>query len=261
MPTVVSKDGTELFVEVIGEGEPVVLLAHGLTGNRNELAIFAPFIPGTKVLMDFRGHGNSGRPPEGSYSFDFLAEDVRAVADEFGVTVVAGGSMGAAATLRVLEHDPARFEKLIILLPAKLEVGDETYVRLSRMADLLEEHGPERTAEIVLAEEEAAGAFEQFPASKDYRQAAILAMNSDGVPRAIRGVINDMPVREAERLRDVKAPTLIITQQGDAFHSVQVATELAELMPNTDLVILPDQHALLREIPMLITKVHQLLSS
>ncbi len=261
MPTVISKDGTELFVEVVGEGEPVVLLAHGLTGNRNELAIFAPFLPGTKVLMDFRGHGNSGRPPAGSYTFDFLAQDVAAVADEFGVSVAGGGSMGAAAMLRLLEEDPARFDKLIILLPAKLELGDETYVRLSRMADLLEEHGPEKTAEIVLAEEEAAGAFEQFPASKDYRRAAILAMNADGVPNAIRGVINDEPVRDQERLREIKAPTLIIAQEGDAFHSTEVAQELADALPNSDLVILPDQHALLREIPMLMMKVHNLLSS
>src|SRR3954463_15932556 len=106
------------------------------------------------------------------------------------------------------------------------------------MADLLEEHGPERTAEIILAEEEAAGAFEQFPASRDYREAAILAMNSDGVPNAIRGVINDMPVREPGRISEVKAPTLIISQQGDAFHSVEVATELHELMENSDLVVL-----------------------
>ena len=261
MPTVISKDGTELFVEVVGKGEPVVLLAHGLTGNRNELAIFAPFLPGTKVLMDFRGHGNSGRPPAGSYTFDFLAQDVAAVADEFGVSVAGGGSMGAAAMLRVLEEDPARFDKLIILLPAKLELGDETYVRLSRMADLLEEHGPEKTAAIVLAEEEAAGAFEQFPASKDYRRAAILAMNADGVPNAIRGVINDEPVRDQERLREIKAPALIIAQEGDAFHSTEVAQELADALPNSDLVILPDQHALLREIPMLMMKVHDLLSS
>jgi 3-oxoadipate enol-lactonase len=261
MPTVRSKDGTELFVDVVGEGEPVILLAHGLTGNRNELALFAPFLPGTKVLMDFRGHGQSGRPPAGSYTFDHLAGDVEAVADEYGVSVVAGGSMGAAATLRLLESDPGRFAKLIILLPAKLEVGDETYRRLSRMADLLEEHGPERTAEIVVAEEDAAGSFDTFPASKDYRRAAILAMNSDGVPHAIRGVINDRPVRDPERIRLVTAPTLIIAQEGDSFHSTEVARELEAVMPNSELVVLPDQHALLREIPVLMMKVQSLLST
>jgi 3-oxoadipate enol-lactonase len=261
MPTVTSSDGTELFVDVVGEGRPVVLLAHGLTGNRNEFAIFAPFLPGTKVLMDFRGHGDSARPPAGSYTFDHLAGDVAAVADAFGVTVVAGGSMGAAATLRLLESDPARFDRLIILLPARLEVGDETYTRLARMADLLEEHGPERTADIVIEEEDASGAFDQFPASRDYRRAAILAMNSDGVPHAIRGVINDQPVRDPERIRLVTAPTLIIAQEGDSFHSTDVARELAAVMPNSELVVLPDQHAMLREIPMLMAKVHQLMAS
>jgi pimeloyl-ACP methyl ester carboxylesterase len=210
--------------------------------------------------MDFRGHGESGRPPAGSYDFDHLAGDVEAVADEFGVTVVAGASMGAAATLRVLESNPGRFAKLIILLPARLEVGDETYTRLARMADLLDEHGPEMTADIVIAEEDEAGSFDQFPASKDYRRAAILAMNSDGVPSAIRGVINDQPVRDAERIRAVTAPTLIIAQEGDSFHSTAVARELEEIMPNAELVILPDQHALLREIPSLMMMVHNLLA-
>jgi pimeloyl-ACP methyl ester carboxylesterase len=129
------------------------------------------------------------------------------------------------------------------------------------MADLIEERGPEKTAEIVLEEEDAAGAFDQFPASKDYRRAAILAMNSDGVPHAIRGVINDNPVRYPERIQQVTAPTLIIAQEGDSFHSTEVAQELASAMPNSELVVLPDQHALLREIPKLMMKVHQLLSS
>ncbi|HXJ63990.1 MAG TPA: hypothetical protein VNN79_09565, partial [Actinomycetota bacterium] len=166
----------------------------------------------------------------------------------------------AAATLRVLESSPTRFAKLIILLPARLEVGDETYTRLARMADLLEEHGPERTAEIVVAEEDAAGSFDQFPASKDYRRAAILAMNSDGVPNAIRGVINDLPVRDPGLIRAVTAPTLIIAQEGDAFHSTAVARDIEEAMPNAELVILPDQHALLREIPSLMMMVHNLLA-
>ena len=70
MPEVRS-DGTTLFCDVDGEGEPVTVLAHGLTNNRNELAAFTPFVPGTKVRFDFRGHGRSGSPPTGYRFEDF----------------------------------------------------------------------------------------------------------------------------------------------------------------------------------------------
>ena len=65
MPDVISFDGVPLATEVMGEGEPITVLAHGLTGFRRDFAIFAPFLPGTKVLFDFRGHGESGRPGPG----------------------------------------------------------------------------------------------------------------------------------------------------------------------------------------------------
>lgn len=50
----VRTDDASLFYEVDGNGEPVTVLAHGLTNNRNELAAFTPFVPGTKVRFDFR---------------------------------------------------------------------------------------------------------------------------------------------------------------------------------------------------------------
>ena len=43
----VESDGVRLAAEVIGEGEPVSVMAHGLTGNRTQLRLFAPFLPGT----------------------------------------------------------------------------------------------------------------------------------------------------------------------------------------------------------------------
>ena len=70
MPEVRTADAT-LYCEVDGEGEPVTVLAHGLTNNRNELAAFTSLVPGTKVRFDFRGHGFSrGRPRYGRLPAD-----------------------------------------------------------------------------------------------------------------------------------------------------------------------------------------------
>ena len=74
----VTEDVT-LYCEVDGQGEPVTVVAHGLTNNCRELAALTPMVPGTKVRFDFRGHGRSSAPQRG-YRFEDLAGDLDAVA-------------------------------------------------------------------------------------------------------------------------------------------------------------------------------------
>jgi 3-oxoadipate enol-lactonase len=252
MATVVSQ-GVRLATEVLGEGEPVTLIGHGLTQSRRDLALMASFLPGTKVLFDFRGHGESDRPGPGSYSMDHFAADVDSVAAAFEATCVAGTSLGAGATLRLLCHQPDRFEKLVIILPARLQA--EARSGLLHLADLLEAHPVDEVADIVIAEEEAAGRFDGFPASKDIRRYSILGMNRDGIPLAIRECVDDPPIRDPEPMSRVTAPALVIAQEGDPVHDADVARELAKMLPRSELLVFEDRFALIREIPALVSKV------
>jgi pimeloyl-ACP methyl ester carboxylesterase len=256
----VDSRGVPLAVEVIGEGEPVTVVAHGLSGSRADLAILAPFLPGTKLMFDFRGHGDSGRPPAGSYTMDDFAADVEAVADAFGATAAAGASLGSGAMARLLTRRPDRFEKLIFLFPARLEGSAEARAKLLRLAELLETRPVEEVAEIVVEEEAAAGSFDAFPSTRDLRRAALLRMNADGIPNAIRGCIDDPPLRDPGRIGEVTAPSLVIGQEGDPVHAADVARELAGVLPNADLVVFPDPFALIRDIPTLVARASALLS-
>ena len=74
MPEVVTSDVT-LHVEVDGAGDPVMVLAHGLTNSCRELAALTGFVPGTKVRFCFRGHGHSTSPERG-YRFADFARDL-----------------------------------------------------------------------------------------------------------------------------------------------------------------------------------------
>lgn len=258
MPIVFS-EGVRLAVEVIGDGEPVTVVGHGLTQSRRDLRLLAPFLPGTKVLFDFRGHGESERPGPGSYSMDHFAADVDNVAEAFGATCAAGTSLGSGAALRLLCHQPNRFEKLVVLLPARLRA--EARAGLLRLADLLEAHPLEVVADIVMAEEEAAGRFDGFPASRDLRRQSILAMNRGGIPLAIRGCIDDPPIRDPEPITRVTARALVIAQEGDPVHDAEVARELAGILPRAELQVFPDRFALIREIPALVAKVSAFLAA
>src|SRR5207302_2404407 len=163
MPEVTSFDGVRLSAHVLGQGEPVTVMGHGLTSTYRDFEIFAPFVPGTKVLFDFRGHGDSECPPPGSYTTEHFAQDVEAVAKEYDATCAAGVSLGTGAILRLLTTQPDRFERIVLLLPGRVPVHPQVKERLFHLADLLERHSVEETADIIVAEEEAAGAYDQFP--------------------------------------------------------------------------------------------------
>lgn len=248
-------DGVRLAVDVIGEGDPVTAVGHGLTGSRNDLSVLAPFIPGTKVLFDFRGHGASDRPPPGRYSMDDFAADVDRVAAAFGAAAMVGVSLAGGAVLRLLRSNPDRFEKLVFILPARLERSAAAHRKLRRLADLLETKPLDEVADLIVAEEEVEGMFDEFPAARQRRREAILAMNGDGMPHAIRESLEDPPLPDLEPLRRVAAPALVVAQEGDPVHRADVARDLAEVLPRVELLIFPDRHALLRDVVPLTQKV------
>ena len=120
MPEVTNGEVT-LHVEVDGSGAPVTVFAHGLTNSCRELAPFTPSLTGTAVRFCFRGHGHSSTPETG-YRFADLAADLDAVARAYGATNAVGTSLGAGAIMKLLETDPTRFERIVMLLPASLDV-------------------------------------------------------------------------------------------------------------------------------------------
>lgn len=255
MTTVVSR-GARIAVEVLGDGDPVTVMAHGITGSRRDLGFFSPFLPGTKVLFDFRGHGLSERPGPGNYSMDHFAADVEAVADAFGATRMAGTSLGGGAGLRLLATKPDRFERLVFLLPARLDTNHPAFKKLLRTADMLEAHPIEKVTELLLEEEAAAGDFDAFPTARDYRRQTLMEMHPDGMPHAIREALGSPPVVDgAEAMHRISAPALVIAQEGDSVHHADVARDLAEALPNAELILFPDPFAMLREIPQIVQRV------
>lgn len=114
--------GIQLFVEDIGEGQPVVLI-HGWPANNRMFEYQAEAIveKGYRYVgIDLRGYGQSDRPASG-YDYDRKADDVRAVIDHLNLSnVVLGGfSMGGPIALRYMSrHQQHQVEKLLLMAPA-----------------------------------------------------------------------------------------------------------------------------------------------
>jgi len=257
VPQVVTEDAV-LHVEVDGEGDPVTVLAHGLTNSCRELAQLTPFVPGTKVRFCFRGHGHSSTPETG-YRFDDFARDLRAVADTYEAVNAVGTSLGAGAIGRLLSTQPDRFERLVLLLPAGLDGPFHDRERVLRTARLIDGRTFEEALAAILEDPERQLTYEQYPFLRDFDRHNLEQLNVVGVPRAIREIIDDAPLRDREEIRAVTAPTLIIGREGDPVHPAEVSRILADLMPNAELLMFGDGMALYDAIPSLVARVRDFL--
>jgi 3-oxoadipate enol-lactonase len=254
----VRTDDAVLHVEVDGSGEPVTVLAHGLTNSCTELAAFTPLVSGTKVRFCFRGHGHSSVPETG-YGFVDFARDLDAVGNAYGARNAVGTSLGAGAICHLLGEDPARFDRIVLLLPAALDqvVGGEGFVRT---AAVLESMPLDRAIDTILSEPGRAAKYRSAPRLRELDLLLWQDMNAAGVARSLRGIVGDVAIRDRELLRKVDAPVLIIGREGDEIHPAEVARILADLLPGSELILLPGEEELIQAIPMLVGRVGSFLT-
>jgi pimeloyl-ACP methyl ester carboxylesterase len=250
-----------LHVEVDGEGDPVMVLAHGITNSCRELALLTPFVPGTKVRFCFRGHGHSSSPASG-YRFADFARDLRAVSDEYGARVAIGTSLGAGAVCHILQDEPDRFDKLVFLLPAALDQLVNHREPVLRTVDLIERAGSGAEAmALIMSEPDRLANYARAPWQEEVDRQWLSELNMEGIPRAIREIVDDWPLRDRDEMAKVTVPTLIIGRRGDVIHPAEIAETLAGIMPNAELLMFEDGDELFGGIPRIVERVVALLTS
>ena len=246
-----------LHVEVDGDGDPVTVLAHGLTNTCRELARITPMIAGTKVRLCFRGHGHSTSPDSG-YSFADFARDVEAVATQYGATRAVGTSLGAGAVCHILARRPDRFERLVFLLPAGLDRPFRHKESFITTAELLESKPRDEAIDAILSDR--MEAYVRQPWMRRFDREVWDHADLHALATAIREVVEDYPVPHRELLRRVEAPTMLICREGDEIHRAEVGRILAGIMPNAELWSYPDDAALFEALPEIMQRAGELLA-
>ncbi len=219
---------------VLGGGDPVTVLAHGLGGSTAETRPLAAGLAGTRVLLHFRGHGDSDALDDG-WDYDVLADDLRAVADAVGATRALGLSLGAGALLRLLVTTPGRFERVAFVLPAALDRGrtDGATSRLDRLAAAMRIGDLERLQALLLLEVPPSLRESRAARVLTARRAQQLAFTEPPFPR---GVVR--PIESLDELRSIKVPSLVLAQEDDDLHTVAIARALAAGLPSASLRVL-----------------------
>lgn len=221
---------------VLGEGGPVTVFAHGLGGSVAETRPLATRVPGTRVLLDFRGHGDSALLTDG-WDYDLLADDLLAVADAVGATQAVGLSLGAGALLRVLSRDADRFRKVAFVLPAAIDSTrrDGATERLHRLGAAIGRQDAREAADILLEELPTAVRSRRGVDALVLRRAAQLVTRPAPAPRD-----HDRPLHDRSLLGAIGCPALVLAQLADTLHPADLAAELAAALPACELVVLPE---------------------
>jgi pimeloyl-ACP methyl ester carboxylesterase len=136
MPTVTVPSGIRIGYELVGQGDPLVLIpGTGQSGKLWSFQVPAYCVDYTCVLLDNRGVGASDVPDEG-YEMPQMAEDVAGVLRALGISRahVSGQSMGSAVAQELALGEPAMVASLQLH-----STWDQPYPHLVRQLRLRQE--------------------------------------------------------------------------------------------------------------------------
>ncbi len=228
----VAVNGMQMYYEVSGSGEPLIVL-HGAYMNIPSMGAIIPRLAATHRVyaLEFQGHGRTtdiDRP----ITYPNLADDVAAFMDAVGLQKadVFGYSMGAAAGLQLAIRHPEKVNKLVMASGGYDARGWQ----------------PAFTAFIPQMKVEM---FVSMPFAAQYRK---LAANPDGFPALVAKLIalEKEPMAWEAGVRALKTPVLIITGDADVAtleHSVAMFRllggggmgDMGQPLPASRIAVLP----------------------
>ncbi len=233
--------GCTLVADVTeGSGGPIVFL-HGASSSRADAKrILEMADTGRPLLMpDSRGHGDSSEGEVGKQSWQQLVDDAVAWLDHLDVrdAVVAGVSMGAIIAPAVALARPDRVSSLVPIYPVYLgnDVPPDPDHEMA-LGFLLSSFSTPDPDAIIAAVAAAAPGRDTGPV----RERLALHRNLDGMCSYFRDdrTAQSVPYSTAD-LKDMRLPVTIVGG-ADPFHPASVARQLAELLPQAQLMELVD---------------------
>ncbi|MHC5823056.1 MAG: alpha/beta fold hydrolase [Nostoc sp.] len=244
-------NGIDLFYDIKGTGEPLLLIAGFLCDHAYWSLIMPSLISQYQVIrLDNRGMGRSSAP-ESAYSLKQMANDVVALLDQIAIDKVhlAGHSMGGQIAQELVLAHPEKVQSLMLL--SSLAKGDalfnsiiETWGELCGNVDL-----------------------------KLYEKVVLPWIFTDtfySIPGMIEGLI-EFAIRypfppptyslyhhsramldfdTTDRLQQIHCPTLVLVGKQDILTPLKFSQQLAQGIPKAELVVLDrGSHGFLVESP------------
>lgn len=231
-----------------GSGLPVLLI-HGVGGDASNWGPIATRLAARfdVIAMDLRGHGASDLIT-GPLDASELARDALQVLDACGVDrcAVVGMSLGGAVALALTLEHPERVRQLGLIVTVCGRTPDEQARALERV-EFLRRHGHGALAEANRERWFTEAFRQQHPDAVDQRVAQVKACDAASYLHAFT-VFATADV--AERLDEIRVPTLIVTGEHDVAATPRMAHLMGERIADAEVHVLPGlRHSLLIEAP------------
>lgn len=248
-------NGIQVHLKVVGQGNPTLLLLHGLAANLlSWQRVLEPLShAGTVIAFDRAGFGLTSRPMSGEwsganpYSTQSQVNTAIGLMDRWGVdqAVLIGHSAGGTIAALAALHYPERVRALVLVDPAVYRVarGLPSWLRLllrtpqmRHLGPLVVRHLPSRRERLIaLAWHDPTRATPEVLAG--YAR-PLHAQNWDRALWEFTLAVQsfDLPAHLAE----ITAPVLVITGDKDRVIPTAQSVRLASELPDARLVIVPE---------------------
>jgi len=201
------------------------------------------------ILPVLRGHGHSPAP-EGAYSMDVMAQDVLNLLNKIGVykAVWVGHSMGGYVTLAAYRLAPERFAGIGLIASNYLADTPEGQARRYEIAEKVSQEGAEAVINPKLFKE---GTPPDSPIVERINR--IIRATP---PTGIIGTLQAMATRpdSTETLKRIRVPALVVGGEHDQLFKPEIPQTMAELIPDSQLVMLDSGHLPMLEEPEAVTR-------
>ncbi|MDY7232961.1 alpha/beta fold hydrolase [Hyalangium rubrum] len=250
-------DGSSLYFQVLGEGEPGMVLCDGLGCDGFAWKYLTPYLSRQHRVLrwHYRGHGRSGRP-EDSRRFGMLytCEDLDRLMDAAEVKqgIIFGHSMGVQVALEFHRRYAHRVRGLVLICGSygnPLDTfHDSTYLkRVFPVLRHLVERYPARAARLIhslLSTDLAMQVALSVELNRDLISKADLAPYFEHLARMDPVVfvrtLDSLATHTAwDHLPHVDVPTLIIAGERDKFTPSWLSRKMAEHIPGAELMLVP----------------------
>jgi 3-oxoadipate enol-lactonase len=223
-----------------GEGSPVVFL-HAFPLDSRMFEPQAEALAGFCRLItpDYPGFGRSPRSPA-QPDMRYYAEGVRGLLDRLKLArVVLGGvSMGGYVAFECLRLFPERVSGLVLANTRPEPDSEEIRENRKKMSRRVAEEGVEVLVELQMERLLAKSTLENDEGVVEKVRAMILESNPNGVVAAL-GAMRERP-DSTPLLEKIAVPTLVIGGEEDGISSPEVMGAMAERIPDSRHVTLPN---------------------
>lgn len=235
-------DGLRIAYRSAGRGAPLLLL-HGFTYSsysfRHNIPILSKFF--NVICPDLPGHGLSDKPASFDYNLANQALLIQRFCNELGLKKVAlgGCSMGGALAMRTAIDYPWLVDRLILVDSAGLDIDVKSPQRIFAIPMIGHVAALITTARFRHGTKARMNSDDDAKSREDYAPYLSQLMSFSSLVAGIRNLRANRAFKVRE-IDHIEQQTLIVWGERDQLFSIDSARMLADLIPHSRLILLPE---------------------